>query len=229
MKKKLLIFGFLLVGFGAQSQVLISLLLGDKLNSDGLEFGLEGGYNWSVINGLDAKKSLSVLNLGFYFDIRIKNQWSLYTGVLVRAKQGVDHLSDNDLTFLEAHNYPEPGTYSQVINYFLVPALLKYKWKSNIYAEGGMQFGLTHGAWVEYNSNIEGRDARIKEENQDRLNRIDAGAMAGFGYQWKKVKNMTFGVKYYYGFVNVYKGVSGTTNNSLFLKINIPIGAKEDK
>ena len=42
---------------------------------------------------------------------------------------------------------------------------------------------------------------------------------------------MTLGIKYYYGFTNVYKGVSGTNNSSLFLKFNIPIGAakKESK
>jgi hypothetical protein len=36
---------------------------------------------------------------------------------------------------------------------------------------------------------------------------------------------MTIGVKYYYGLVNIYKGVSGTNNSSLFLKVNIPIGS----
>ena len=33
----------------AQSQVLITLLLGDKLNSPNLEFGLEGGINWTQV------------------------------------------------------------------------------------------------------------------------------------------------------------------------------------
>jgi hypothetical protein len=38
---------------------------------------------------------------------------------------------------------------------------------------------------------------------------------------------MTLGIKYYYGLANVYKGVSGTNNSSLFLKANIPIGASK--
>ena len=45
----------------------------DKLNSEGLEFGLEGGVNWSNISNLDADKSLSTFNLGFYFDFKLKN------------------------------------------------------------------------------------------------------------------------------------------------------------
>lgn len=225
MKKNVLIFGFILFGFGAQSQVLISLLLGDKLNSDGLEFGLEGGYNWSVINGLDAKKGLSTFNLGFYFDIRIKNQWSFYTGTLVKARLGVDHLSTNDLQFLQTDTYTEEGDYSQQIRYFLVPALLKYNFKNYFYAEGGVQFGLTHGAWVEFNSDVDGKEARIKDDNQDAINRFDMGAMAGFGYKLLKGKGLSLGVKYYYGFLDVYKDKSGTNNNALFVKLNIPIGA----
>ena len=72
MKKYMLIFGLMLSGYFAHSQVLISLLFGDKLNSDGLEFGLEGGMNFSNISNLEGDKALSSFNLGFYFDIRLK-------------------------------------------------------------------------------------------------------------------------------------------------------------
>ncbi len=108
--------------------------MGDKLNSEGLEFGLEGGFNWSNISGLEANKSLSTFNLGYYFNIRLKNQWYLYTGVLVKSKLGVEKLSANDLNFLQTDVYEEEGDYSQVLNYFLVPALAKYKFKNNISA-----------------------------------------------------------------------------------------------
>ena len=130
MRKYFIVLGLLLIGFNAQSQVLISLLLGDKLNSEGLEFGLEGGLNLSKVSGLDANKSLSAFNLGFYFDIRLKNQWYLNTGVLVKSKLGIDQLSATDLNFLQTDVYEQEGDYSQVINYFLVPALAKYKFKT---------------------------------------------------------------------------------------------------
>jgi len=64
MRKYFIVLGLLLLGLNVQSQVLISLLFGDKLNSDGLEFGLEGGLNFSKISGLEANKSLRALNLG---------------------------------------------------------------------------------------------------------------------------------------------------------------------
>ena len=85
MKKYFIILSLLLIGFTAQSQVLISLLLGDKLNSPNLEFGLEGGVNWTQISGMETKSFARKWNLGFYFDFRLKNQWWLYTGVLVKS------------------------------------------------------------------------------------------------------------------------------------------------
>lgn len=231
MKKILIIFSLILVGMTAQSQILITLLLGDKLNSDGLEFGLEGGVNWTNISGLETKDYARKWNMGFYFDIRLKNQWFLYTGVLVKSNMGVDKLTDRDLVTLGATKYTElegqvlEGDYSQKMNYFLVPALIKYKFKNNMYAELGPQFGLMYKSWVQFDSDIEGRDATIKEYNRDKINKIDAGIMVGFGYTLFKGTGWTFGAKYYYGFVNVFKDVKNSKNSSIFLKLNLPIGA----
>jgi hypothetical protein len=103
--KKILIIIFLALSIGVKSHILISLLLGDKLNSDGLEFGLEGGINFSHISGLETDKNGRKWNLCFYFDIRMKNQWSLYTGVLDKSDLGVNSISDQDLNKLGATLY----------------------------------------------------------------------------------------------------------------------------
>ena len=148
MKKFVPLLMLLFLGFQSQSQVLITLLLGDKLNSDGLEFGLEGGANFTSIGGMEANRPLTNFNLGFYFDIRIKENWFFYTGCLVKSNMGVARLSDNDLTLLGATRYEGEiegllieGDYSQEMNYFLVPALLKYRWDNRFYVEGGPHLG----------------------------------------------------------------------------------------
>lgn len=225
MKKYVIGCIFIFFNYHVHSQVLISLLFGDKLNSPGIEFGLEGGVNFSHIGGMESHNSLSNFNLGFYFDVRINDPWYLYTGVLVKSRMGTDKLSQADLDFLQVDVYEEKGDYSQVLNYFIVPILAKYKLKNHIYFEAGPQFGLMHKSWVEYNSDTKGEDARIRQYNKDRINRFDVGITGGLGYQMLKGNGMTIGIKYYYGFVDVYKDKSGTKNNSLFLKVNIPIGA----
>jgi len=233
--KKTLIILFLTISIGLKSQILITLLLGDKLNSDGLEFGLEGGINFTTISGLETSKYDHKWNLGFYFDIRLKNQWYLYTGVLVKSNMGVSKLSENDLNLLGATLYYDitedqnrvEGNYSQKMNYFLVPVLAKYKFPKHIYAEFGPQFGLMYRSWIEFESKVEDLDAIIKEYNREQLNKIDAGLMFGLGYTLFKGTGWTIGAKYYYGFVDVYKDISGSNNSSFFLKLNIPIGAGE--
>lgn len=229
MKKYIITIVVMLFGFTLHSQVLLSLLFGDKLNSDGLEFGLEGGFNYSNISELDANKRLSSFNLGFYFDFRLKNQWNIYTGVLVKAKLGDDRLSADDLNFLGITPYDAEGSYSQKINYFIVPALLKYNFENRMYLEFGPQFGLMYKSWVEFNSEQDNRDIKTKDFNKDKINRLDAGLTLGTGYKLMPDTGMTLGLKYYYGLTNVYKGVDGTNNSSIFLKLNVPIGANKKK
>ena len=233
MKKYLLIIALLFVGMTSQSQVLITLLLGDKLNSDGLEFGLEGGMNWTNISGFETKEFARKWNLGFYFDIRLKNQWALYTGVLVKSNFGVDKLTDTDLNTLGVSIYMNNnderivGDYSQKINAFMVPALIRYKFKNHIYVEAGPQFSLMYKSWVEFNADVDGRDAIFKEYNKDKINKVDAGIMAGLGYKLFKGTGWTIGAKYYYGFVDVFKNIADTKNSSFYVKLEIPIGAGE--
>ena len=68
MVKRLAIILFLAsISYTSQSQILISLLFGDKLNSPGVEFGLEGGLNYSTISGFESNSYLGNFYLGFYF------------------------------------------------------------------------------------------------------------------------------------------------------------------
>ena len=230
MKKLQLILVFILFfGTVAHSQILISLLLGDKLNSDKIEFGLDGGFNWSQIGNLDSNSSYRTFNIGFYFDILVDDTWSFYTGVLVKSQLGTDELSGNDLAFLGITPQEEDGVYSQRLNYFLVPALMRYNFPNRIYLEAGPQFGLMHKATVEFNSETDEKEIRIREFNRDKINTIDAGISGGIGYRLSPRKGMSLGLRYYYGFVNTYKGESGTNNSSLFLKFTLPIGTSGKK
>ena len=88
-----------------KSQVLISLLLGDKLNTGKLEFGLEGGLNWSNLNGLAYAKNLTGFNLGFYFDLQLKNPaWMFNTGVIVKSPMGAGDLPVFSLDDADTNN-----------------------------------------------------------------------------------------------------------------------------
>ncbi len=233
MKKIFVITALVLISLAAQSQILITLLLGDKLNSDKIESGLEGGLNWSKISAFEASKYHGDWNLGFYFNFQLHPSWYINTGVLVKSTLGINHLTDNDLASLNATVFKGEdgsrleGKYSQQMNYFLIPALAKYNFKNNFYTEIGPQLGLMYRSWIQFDSDLEGRDAIIKEYNREKLNKIDAGLTLGVGYRLFKGTGWTIGAKYYYGFVNVYKGKAGSNNSSFFIKMNIPVGTGE--
>lgn len=231
MKKYIISIFFLFFIYNLQSQVLIALILGDKLNNGKMEFGLDGGLNFSSISELEANKWKRDFNLGFYFDIKMKKQWYFNTGVLVKSSLGVDNLSETDLNEIGTNlEITQLGDYTQKISYFLVPTLAKYRFKNNLYVEAGPQFGLMYKAWLEHNFNDEeGNENRIREENKDAVNRMEVGAVAGVGYRLLKGLGWTIGVRYHYGLTNVYKNISSIKNHALFLKLNVPIGVSEVK
>ena len=49
-KKYYILMLFIFCASVLHGQVLMSILFGDKLNSDGLEFGLDTGANWSFFH-----------------------------------------------------------------------------------------------------------------------------------------------------------------------------------
>lgn len=233
MKKSLaLITMFLLIGNMAKSQILISLLLGDKLNSDKLEFGLDGGASWSNIHGLNAK-SLMALNLGFYFDIKFKNpSWMFNTGVMVKSSMGA-----NDLAIYSTGNqYLDSvfinGNVTRRINYFNVPILIKYKFKNNLFIKAGTQLGLSYKPVDQFKNSIsEEDDVNYNLSTKGLFHRIDAGLSLGLGYRLMKGNGMNIGVQYYYGLVNIMKdkSIPSQYNRAIYLTVGIPVGKHPQK
>jgi len=185
--------------------------------------------NWSNTSGFESNNYARFFNLGFYFDMKVKNQWAVYTGVLVKSNIGVDKLTENDLNKLNVTTWDSIGEYKQVINEFLVPALIKYNFKNHVYIEAGPQFGLRFKGYVEFNSDVNDIEARTREDNKDMLQKLDVGIVGGIGYKLLKGQGWTIGAKYYYGFVDAYKNIPGTKSSSINLKVNIPIGAGAKK
>jgi hypothetical protein len=140
MKKGVIIIVLLLFGYQANSQVLISLLFGDKLNSENIEFGLEGGFNFASLDGVSSK-SKRYFNIGFYFDFNIKQDptWVFNTGVIVKSTMGAKDIEVYSLNDEDLDSAFEGGTIERRISYWDVPFVLKRKINDRIYIElGGM-------------------------------------------------------------------------------------------
>jgi hypothetical protein len=216
-----------LVYSSAQSQILISLLLGDRLNSDKLEFGLDGGLTLSNQGGLSQSKALRTFNLGFYFDFKLKKSWMLHTGVIVKSNVGAAGLPVYLLGDPNLDDSFAGGSIERKLSYFHVPVLLKYKFDNQFYVEAGPQFGLLYKANDEFSNIVQGNELTYRNEIRDAFHRLDAGITTGIGYRLMGGNGMNLGVRYYYGLVDVVIDDSGesVTNRALYLTVGIPIGA----
>ncbi len=227
MKKFFLILTVLIFSQSANSQILISLLFGDKLNSPRVEFGLEGGVNFSNISNLEEADSRANFNLGFYFDYKLKNpSWLVSTGVIVKSTMGANGLALYPLNDENLDAAFAGATIERKIQYFNVPIAVKYKINQNIYVKSGVQLGLLSKAYDEFNRDYEGENLTYKNNIRNQLNSIDAGLVLGTGYRLLKGNGMNLGVNYYYGLVSVNKGdiTPKQYNRSFYLTVGIPIG-----
>jgi len=230
-----------MVNTTANSQVLISLLLGDKLNSPYLEFGLDGGINWldmtntpiSVTDNTNAK-TLRDWNLGFYFDFKFKKHPSLYihTGVLVKSKMGCADLAPytvNNSDSVALGNAFDGGNVDRKINYFNVPILLRYDFYKGFFIGGGIQLGLRYTAFDLFQNSVPDKDdLQYTYDTKDNYAHLDAGGEATIGYKFHTGPGMTIHFDYYYGLVDVNKSMAGTQSNSAFyINASIPIGKKK--
>jgi hypothetical protein len=231
---KIIIVAVMIFSFSqkANSQVLISLLLGDKLNSEKLKFGLDGGVNWSNITNLDPSKYKPYFNLGFYFDFLLKEntRWYLHTGVLVKSTMGSQGLDPYTIGNAELDTLFAGGKRSRKISYFNVPILARYQFKNMLYIEAGPNLGLRYKAFDIFTADVEDKqDLSYTLDVRDQFTRIDAGVMAGVGFQVLKGTGYNFGMRYYYGLTELLKENTGDPqrNSTFYLYFSMPVGAGE--
>lgn len=246
MKNKLIVFSLIAMSFigwaqPAQGQVLLSLLFGDKLNSGKLEFGLSIGPNFSTIRGIEGAKGINNWELGFYFDIHLKEitPWYVGTGVYVKSTVGAQSIPLNypgnrtisDSVFDVFDSFG--ATVTKEFQTFYVPINLRYQSKYGVFIEAGVQIGLVFKTNDIYVARQGGYDLKYEAKenisNNGLYNWFDGGLNGGLGYKFKKGLGMKVGLWYYVGLSNIYKKDIGLEayNSSLYVLATIPIGKKK--
>lgn len=211
-----------------QGQVLISLLLGDKLNSDKIEFGLDGGIAFTHLNGPNTSDMAHALHLGFYFDFYLKESLQLHTGVIVKSTMGAKGIPSYSLGDEELDQMLSTADVRRRLGYFSIPIFLKYRFgNSNFYVEAGPQIGWRNKAYDEFSDSIlEKNDLSYEHNIKGEIKRADIGFTGGFGYRLMKGHGMNLGLRYYLGVIDISKSMPDPLyNRSLYLTVGIPIGA----
>jgi Outer membrane protein beta-barrel domain len=232
MKKIVLIAAILFFTLSVKGQVLISILLGDKLNTGKIEFGLDGGVNYMTLSGVNPSSTKPGFNIGFYFDIKTKSEWLFHTGVIVKSPMGAQGITPYPLNNPDLDNAFTGGEVERNIGYFNVPVMMKRPFSNHFFAEGGFMLGLMNKTYDEFVQDInKSEDLTYKLYNRDNYHPLDAGLIAGVGYRLMGGNGMNLGVRYYYGLVDITIDDTGDNvyNRSLYLTVGIPIGAGKAK
>jgi hypothetical protein len=235
MKKNKFFFIAVLLLLGpitAKSQVVISLLLGDALNTPKIEFGLAGGLSHSYIKGIEGSKGLNSLDLGFYFHIRLKENSFLSTGLHVKSTMGATGMPTYPIGNADFDSVYKDGTLTKKIPVFYVPIMWQQRFNNRWYIEAGPMLGLVHKPKDVFEVSEFDGNLTYTTTVMDQYKRIDAGIQAGVGYKFRKeLKSMSAGVSYYYGFVDLSKNPDITIKNStwyFFIRIPIGVNGKDD-
>jgi hypothetical protein len=153
-----------------------------------LTFGVKAGGNYSNFTNADFNtEGLAGFHAGAIVNFRLSDKWSIQEEFLY-STQGAK--IKNKLF----------GTNEDLkLSYLAVPIVVKYHSNSGIYGELGFQ------------TNMLIEDAK-NTGFKDFAQKIDAGGVGGFGYQFKEgpVKGLGLGARYYYGLMDV-----GTFNSSV--------------
>ena len=212
------------------AQVLISLLFGDALNTEKIEFGLIGGFNQSYIRTISEAERLNNFNIGFYFHILMKKSSYLSTGVLVKSNVGATGMPTYPIGNPDFDTVYHEGVLTKKIPAFYVPILFHQRFNQRWYIEFGPQLGLIHQPTDIFEEEDFGGDLTYTRKTRGEYQYIDFGFYGGLGYKLaKKTKSTSFGIGYYIGLVDVSKDAyPEIKNSSLYIFCKIPIGVGKD-
>jgi len=229
LRNLFLALSLLLPSAGADGQVLIALVFGEALNTGQIEFGLDGGVNLASLDGIEQAEMLTTWNLGFYFDIKLADpSWMIHTGVIVKSTMGTENAPLYSLGNADLDNALSGGRVATNLHYFNVPVMIKHKFPSNFFLEGGVLLGLLYGATDEFINAVEEEDDLTYERDvRFAYHPLDAGIMVGAGYRLLSGDGINLGVRYYFGLIDVYIDdlTPGRYNRSVYFTVGIPIGA----
>ena len=240
MKKALIIATILFGAFQtAHSQILISLIFGDKLNSENVQFGLITGVSANTFSNMGMDVQRGSVPLGMFFDINIKqsDRFIFNPYLLLNSKSGIQ---GKRLTFRPDSPIVRPSYDEQLeaeirVDYFTLAPLLKTKMFNYAYFDIGPQASLMYNSVYILQGELDDTKKAYFEENvKEFTRRIDAGITGGFSYKFMKGEGASLALRAYQGFTNVYKNESvpqelyNSKNRSVYLYVYIPIKGTKD-
>ncbi|MCV9387849.1 PorT family protein [Reichenbachiella ulvae] len=215
----------------ADAQVLISILFGDKLNSERMEFGVIGGVQASHLSGVGGNELFWSPILGSYFDIQLKGRWYFSPSFFLISNLGAQSLDvyltgDPDLDIVLAN-----GDLTRKLKYIQLPLPLRYMLDNKVYFQVGPQLGWLSSAIDEFTFEPTAQySGEVRHDVLSNYKRVDAGFLFGLGYSFREKNGVDLGLNFYQSFVDIRKNNTGEGQylNAMYLYVTVPIGAPKE-
>jgi hypothetical protein len=208
-----------------RSQVIISLLFGEKLNSEKLEFGLMVSPTISTITNSNAEHRFG-LGVALYFNLKLNDRFYFDAEAIPKSSLGgrgipVYLTKDSALDHLFAG-----GSIERTIKAISVPLLIRYRFYGRWFFEAGPQIDWLTKVKDIFRNEVHSNELTYTTSVRQDFTKFDFGLAGGLVYKLGQRNSMSLGLRYFFGLTDIMKSAPGSQKNSAWLfNIYIPIGA----
>jgi hypothetical protein len=219
-----------------EAQVLIALLLGDKVSNERFQLGLNVNFAatgfWGVKNELKPGWSIAL-----YGEIHLTDHFHLQPELIMKAPGGARELSPGapgyDIEPIGDPAYDEvvtEGSLERELRYIALPVLAKGVF-GPIGLALGPQIAVLHGASDTVSKAVAGTKVKVGSSVEDDLQRFDAGIAASAEYAFSArqgMRSLRIRARGYLGLMDTVKDNprDPVRNWSFSVGLDIPIGGK---
>ena len=228
IKKILVLIIFFLITVTSHAQVLISIIFGDKLNTDKMTFGLTLGSAWNSLTDYATVDAQANFNLGLFLTFKLKQRLFLQFDALAKYKLGAKGLPVYTLGDATLDTIYQHGSLKRSISYLGLNTSLQYRIWKYLNVEAGPNVTLRTKAKDIFEAGHELGEQFFEKDMKEATTRFDFGVTTGISWQFSKGKGLKLGVRYYWGLVDLYPADAGTNaGRSLQVNLYIQIGGKK--
>jgi len=211
----------------ARSQVLISILFGDKLNGEKLEFGLMLSPTLCNLTN-NASDYRTGFGLGLYFNYKFNDRFYFHPEAIPKAAMGAKGIAVYPTGDSSVDNLFKGGSVQRNIKTISLPLLFRYRMTGLLFLEAGPQIDWMLGTKDIFKTTVNDNPVEYTSKINSSVANFDVGWATGLVYKFSKEISMAAGIRYYYGFTDVMKPTPGSQHNSAWmLNVYIPIGANK--
>ncbi len=211
----------------ARGQVLISLLLGDKVSSERFHLELNVGANFADLNGVDDTKLKPGFMLGIGGEWRFAGDFLLQPELVPFYSTGAKEMPTGGI------NIPPPIDTlvsdlraERTLKYFAIPVLIKYgALGRQLHLGAGPQIGFLLSANDKFQGVIN-NDITVDEDIEEVINSTDAGVVFNVSYKLRPSYGTGINLRYYLGLTDIIKDNPGDAvyNRVLSIFVSLAIG-----